>query len=1015
MKTEGQQQTTKAKLNSHHHHSHSVSLSVPNVDEDGDDDSRALQGVVEAQVSEHVPHGNENHQSQNQSSRTRDVQDENDKDIDSEDDNDNDNDNDNDDDIISFTLTKFPGNKHLKDNSGLPWGCTLQPLAKNGIQSGRLTENMVVLSRNQKKIVSSNKTNKNDTKKSSTTTTPFMRSELVPRCSDCYGYLSRPCYVDRWGWRCCLCGCYNSFPTTLGRQSSSSYGRQYTQSASDRRLRRFERVGRCELYEMQSNVTELEVKRTFVSLDVDKCSGRMTEIRSTPGHEDEAELEPKVQHVWQSHADVGFAPMTLFLVDGNMHTDGIYELMVSSLTASLEALDGRSFVGFVLVRGSELCIVDLQSASASIGKNNGDVTSSSSSPSCTIVLRKFPLTLIPNANIGNVTHQRDGRGRTKVNDNDGATFLNSFCIEDCMDLESIMTMVSFVKLNFADFLKQLRQILLMTPPSNNNDNKNNSIENHSNSQRRTSFVYGPALTSILQLFESGICVNRLKHNIVDDEEAVNEETRPRYTNARVVSLMFSPPSGMSGGIDGDVVKNAVGEIKCFKDNSTSDVRSGTNMKSLHNHNINSTKNKSSSLSANKDADTYENSFESDLLQKVITEEELEIFDSNLSSKSSRFYSSIGKRAANIGVTCDCFMVNSSERDTYFDMTSIKHLPHLSGGTLMYYNSMITDSYNNNKYRHDQKQSNRKSNTCTLPGDMYRYLLESTQSSATNGSLRIRTSNEYCVAEHFGHLSVDDDSTTSFYETSNAIYNIPRCTKSSAYCFEFDFNSLHGFSDDGGDRDNSFNNISRSQYSLPLLQIAFQYDVYIPLSHTDDDFNLSTDRSNCHSSSAYDDNRKTKNNNTPSDFDMNFNSNNTNTTISSLLQNSNGNGNININSNSNGSARSRVPSLLSYQWLLVQRLRIITIQVDVCWSLTSPRESLYNFIDIPTTITMLFHKTLKRQKQEGSVEAKILLRDWLAVFVARYYYTCGIHLNTTTNRRHTDSLEHLSASSSDNDE
>ena len=94
---------------------------------------------------------------------------------------------------VRFTIGSFPGSKELRDATGLPWGCTVQPFAQE--EEG-----------------------------AAATLSPeaLTKAEEVARCEECYAYISAFCNLDRFSWRCTLCDALNTFTDAQVRPASQA-------------------------------------------------------------------------------------------------------------------------------------------------------------------------------------------------------------------------------------------------------------------------------------------------------------------------------------------------------------------------------------------------------------------------------------------------------------------------------------------------------------------------------------------------------------------------------------------------------------------------------------------------------------------------------------------------------------------------------------------------------------------------------------------------------------------------
>ncbi|GIL48469.1 hypothetical protein Vafri_4983 [Volvox africanus] len=81
---------------------------------------------------------------------------------------------------VDFTLKRFPINGRLKEHSGLPFSCVLQPYH-------RLPD-----------------------KEAATGDASAARSNSIARCAQCYSYINCYCVFDTAGWVCSLCNRHNA-------------------------------------------------------------------------------------------------------------------------------------------------------------------------------------------------------------------------------------------------------------------------------------------------------------------------------------------------------------------------------------------------------------------------------------------------------------------------------------------------------------------------------------------------------------------------------------------------------------------------------------------------------------------------------------------------------------------------------------------------------------------------------------------------------------------------------------
>ena len=93
--------------------------------------------------------------------------------------------------MLRPSLRRTPETASVKESAGLPWGCVLQPLAPAV-----------------------------DTACADTDKYDAIGAEEVPRCTECFGYISAYCMFERKAWICCLCGCKNELPLRYASASA---------------------------------------------------------------------------------------------------------------------------------------------------------------------------------------------------------------------------------------------------------------------------------------------------------------------------------------------------------------------------------------------------------------------------------------------------------------------------------------------------------------------------------------------------------------------------------------------------------------------------------------------------------------------------------------------------------------------------------------------------------------------------------------------------------------------------
>lgn len=114
---------------------------------------------------------------------------------------------------IRFTTGKFPLDEKSRDDSGIPWGCVVQPFSREEVLED---------------------------------TSELPLADEIARCDQCFAYINGFCTLERVSWRCSLCDAVNYF-------ADASYKR----------------------YGNRKKVSELpELSSSFVELDVNTKSTR---------------------------------------------------------------------------------------------------------------------------------------------------------------------------------------------------------------------------------------------------------------------------------------------------------------------------------------------------------------------------------------------------------------------------------------------------------------------------------------------------------------------------------------------------------------------------------------------------------------------------------------------------------------------------------------------------------------------------------------------------------------------
>ncbi|QDZ22465.1 hypothetical protein A3770_07p49830 [Chloropicon primus] len=150
------------------------------------------------------------------------------------------------------------------------------------------------------------------------------------------------------------------------------------------------------------------------------------------------------------------------------------------------------------------------------------------------------------------------------------------------------------------------------------------------------------------------------------------------------------------------------------------------------------------------------------------------------SLTETFYSKMGSHSSCCGISCDLYIIGRDKETDYFDLASMRYLSKKSGGKIFYYPSV---------------------DECNAPQDVFTALSEP---CALNGIFRVRTSNEFKVAQHYGQLE-------EHHKYKN-LYHFATCDKTTCFGLDFKFSSS-GF--------------SRDPEVAPTVQLAFQYSVFEP--------------------------------------------------------------------------------------------------------------------------------------------------------------------------------------------
>ncbi len=116
---------------------------------------------------------------------------------------------------MQFSLLKFPPNPDIKEVSGIPWGCSIQPFCniQQFQKKKQATTKTTVVEEDPNNNNSDNNNNNN-----TNTDLPFpqilVNSNEVARCESCFGYINPYVTFQRTQWKCSLCYHSNYIPST---------------------------------------------------------------------------------------------------------------------------------------------------------------------------------------------------------------------------------------------------------------------------------------------------------------------------------------------------------------------------------------------------------------------------------------------------------------------------------------------------------------------------------------------------------------------------------------------------------------------------------------------------------------------------------------------------------------------------------------------------------------------------------------------------------------------------------
>eukprot|EP00850_Spirogloea_muscicola_P012002 SM000076S21823 [mRNA] locus=s76:484591:488610:+ [translate_table: standard] len=270
-----------------------------------------------------------------------------------------------------------------------------------------------------------------------------------------------------------------------------------------------------------------------------------------------------------------------------------------------------------------------------------------------------------------------------------------------------------------------------------------------------------------------------------------------------------------------------------------------------------------------------------------------------------FYADLAAQSVQAGVCIDLVVVSTEP----VGLAALKPLSLESGGHVLLYSS-TEDS--------------------TLPQDFYRLL---SRPHAISGILRLRTTPEFRVAKAYGHFFEDAQ-----YES---VQHVISCDPFDTFAFDFEFTSNNGFSrwtpaQFGKPRE-------KIPLVQPILQLAFQYTVMLPIAADDED---------------------------------------------------GGESNVEASRWRPAGGSPVTPRRRRIRHVLRRRLRLRTLRVGVA---NSPAE-LFEAADPESTLSLLTHKARPQLKlpqlkiggqiiqaslEQGVKEGRLLLNDWLVILTANY--------------------------------
>ena len=218
---------------------------------------------------------------------------------------------------------------------------------------------------------------------------------------------------------------------------------------------------------------------------------------------------------------------------------------------------------------------------------------------------------------------------------------------------------------------------------------------------------------------------------------------------------------------------------------------------------------------------------------------------------------------------------------------------------------------------------------TMPEDIYKQLC---RPFASEGLLRVRTSAELAVSHAYGPVTADP--------TLEQLYHLPGCHEETQSAFSLEFSTSQGFSED--------------HEAFPTIQVAYSYTTFVPVR------------------------RRRRRHGGDSGDDGEFDDADGGADVDTDAPDSDTGG-----PGETGDAREVTGPI---RWVRVRRLRIQTTQLRLA---KSPRH-LYESVQDRETMTLLTHKVISAIEKDGFREGRLLLQDWLIVFLAKYQSQYGAH-------------------------